>query len=54
MRRLDGVTEDLATIGIRGWKGRTENREAQRSIVEEAKALRMRGGKWRGRILVFC
>ena len=28
MRWLNGVTQDLASLGIRGSRGRTENREA--------------------------
>ena len=36
MRWLDGVTADLANMGMREWRGSAENREAWRSIVEEA------------------
>ena len=38
MRWLDGVIEDLASMGIRRWRGMMDNREVWRSIVEEAKA----------------
>ena len=38
MRWLDGVTQDLASMGIRWWRGKAENREAWRSIVDDAKA----------------
>ena len=39
MRRWDGVTEDLATMGIKdGVERMADSREAWRSIVEKAKA----------------
>lgn len=38
LRWLDDVTDDLAGMGIRSWRRKTQERETWRKIVEDAKA----------------
>jgi hypothetical protein len=38
MRWLDDVTRDLAVMGIKGWRERTQKKDVWRLTVEEAKA----------------
>jgi hypothetical protein len=37
MRWMDSVIADLATMGIRGWRTNVADRDAWRTVVNEAK-----------------
>jgi hypothetical protein len=37
MRWMDSVIADLATMGIRGWRTKEADRDAWRTVVNEAK-----------------
>jgi hypothetical protein len=52
MRWMDSVIADLATMGIRGWRTKVADRDAWRTVVNEAKtfsetSLNMYQTRWR-------